>query len=114
MDPALLPFVIRVVDKLTWRLPNLAILCHGLKDRLSWSTVGGIEVLAAKYASRYWYDLRVYRNINRRASRADVGDPEFFADAAGFVAFIDGSPVTTEHVRAARATGKKVKVYELT
>lgn len=117
MDPAHAPLVRRRLSELTWRLANVEVLVMGLKLRLSWSVVGGVEVVAGAFARRYWYDVRVYREFACRKARAGEPptpfDPAFFADARAFVVFDDGHPDIAVWLQMAAGTGKRVKRIKL-
>jgi hypothetical protein len=109
MDPCHNKFVRSVLNRETWRLSNVEILVLGLKTRLSYSLVGGIEEIAKWYAGRHWYDVRVFREIVNK----DAFDPEFAKQAKGFVVFDDGSEIVRLHKKLVRATGKPVRVFKL-
>ena len=114
MDPAHAPFVRRHLNRLTWRLANVEVLAMGLRRRLSWSVLGGIEEAAKSYAFRYWYGVRVFREFTKTCGRSSTKcDPAFYTEARAFVAFTDGGQDATAHVAEAVATGKKVKVIRL-
>lgn len=116
MDPHHMPFVTRVLDKVTYRLGNVAVLAHGLRERLSYSMIGGIEEIARYYAGRHWYDVLLFRQfIPAKFNGKTVPyDPQFFQQAKAFVVFDDGASVEVKyHTRLAAETKKRYQVFKL-
>lgn len=115
MDPQHSKFVRDVINKETFRLKNLTVLVMGLRLRLSYSKMGGIEAVAKLYAGRYWYEVRIYREFKTQKlfDTPVPFDAKFFADAKGFVVFDDGSADVILHKRMAKATGKPVVTVKL-
>ena len=109
MDPDHLKFVVEKINHLTWWAPNLEILVHGFKEKAEFGSFVGVEVVAGLYAKRYWYTLRVYRDIKYKKGF----DHQFFEDAMGFVVFDDNSDMVDTHCLIAGQFDKKVKIFQL-